>query len=261
MLRRRNTREICSESGVPVYIVKTGDPGDGVYDPRLVEASLKVIDKAINRGQQIDWRLFEDREGYVSFVNLMEEAYSVAGVEQEYSSLPEFPYQIFMIDMPTPKILEIIDELYGEKPSKKISEAFLFKAAPSSDISNSIALTSSKLLEYARRRTEENLKCVEISGDGRVKLTALLTGKIAPLSERAVGCDWYSCVEVGNGLVKCYFEYNFWSLDIESVKGLFRKVFNIARYTGGTLLDVFVEIKDECYNGELGAFYNVIGSS
>lgn len=63
--------KLCREEGASIYIIKNGVIGP--YSENIVNTVLTQLGEKLSTGKEIDWRLFENRNNYISFTKLLEE--------------------------------------------------------------------------------------------------------------------------------------------------------------------------------------------
>jgi CRISPR-associated endonuclease/helicase Cas3 len=230
-LCRSKTAQKCSREGVEVYVVKNENYKE-VYDKGLVEKSLKVIEKTLNEGETIDWRLLEDyppRSGRVSFANLMERVYGALG---GYSA-PVKQWALskaLSLDLPAYRMIAVLRELLkGE-----LSSTTLVKLAPGGDVENFVPMELGRLSELVEKRGFGS--CVGGKDGGVPFKVRILAG--GQLREVVVNV-----------------EVNHVETPFDLTNTVYWRVKDELKLSGVSLRDYYVELSKSCYDSDRGVVY------
>lgn len=112
LCRERTSLKHCIDEGAYVYILN--DISETYpYTRENVDLSLSVIKNVLGKGYQIDWRLFSNRPGYVSFTDLVEKSY-VASLQGLPAGTGVYEAYLEAVDTSSRELRELM-ELMGEK--------------------------------------------------------------------------------------------------------------------------------------------------
>lgn len=221
----------CREGDVDIIIINPTQNDYIMYNELSVKSTLENLNSILNRGKNIDWRLLEDRDGYISFANIMELVYSNRN-----------SYSYDLINITLNNILKF--DTFGDDMLKLLSQLgltdslYLVKMVIEEEYENAIAIELQRLAELEERvEKKKNIKCIDYDMKRGFKVHILTT------ANEVLEIDSYLKVK----------EKNF----DDMLSKIYQKAYNEAKKRNSSVIDIFILLKRDCYSKELGAFYNV----
>ncbi len=234
-LCRSKTAEACKEDGVDVYIVEDG-VYEGVYDKELVEKTLDRLKQYLrNSSKSLDWRLLEDAKDWgntpkYSFTNIMEEVYSYVHLPYQSSTVITALKSALSLDVPSLSMLKILETIL----KKELAKTTLIKLVPENDKDNFVTVELSRLLNLIAKLRKHKRKCIEGLNEGNLLFK----------------------VETADGMIDVSVELQQWMSPFEVLKRIYNNVMKkVSKRV--SIRDFYVPLESECYDSELGAFYDV----
>ena len=235
-LCRKNTEHICREDGVDVYIIEDGEYR-GVYNERMVEKTLEKLAKYLSASNDsIDWRLLENLgeesgKRRHSFTKIIEEVHQETKLSYGGLTSASALSNALSLDLPSISMLRILETVLG----KELSETTLIKVVPEEDEDNFMVVELNRLIELLEKKPCLRGKCLKTSGVNslvfRVKTSA---------GEEDVSIELHKRTS-----------------QIDLLRSLYYNISRREKGKGPSIRDFYIPLRKECYDSEIGGFYNV----
>jgi CRISPR-associated endonuclease/helicase Cas3 len=235
-LCRKNTEHICREDGVDVYIIEDG-VYRGVYNERIVEKTLEKLAKYLSvSNDSIDWRLLENLgeesgKHRHSFTKIIEEVHQETKLSYGGLTSASALSNALSLDRPSLSMLRILETVLG----KELSETTLIKVVPEEDEDNFMVVELNRLIELLEKKPCLRGKCLKTSG-----VNSLVFRVNTSAGEEDVSIELHKRTS-----------------QIDLLRSLYYNISRREKGKGLSIRDFYIPLRKECYDSEIGGFYNV----